>query len=331
MVNTWAAKQAFKRFTGKDASLVRKIKLDRNNVSAWKLGDLVGVAYEATRDGKRSQYFHKFRKRDRPALGVRADGRQLYIASGKYHVTERGIEDGQAMPYAFLVNPSPRAGLHRRRSPMAVRRRRRRRSTQVAVFRANPRRRVRHRRRRSVVRYLTNPVRRHRRTHRVRRMRFRRNPIGTGLSLRTMLIPAVGIGIGAVGSEVVMGYLPLPASLKTGVMRHVTKGVVSVAAGIVLARFLKMKRLGEAFALGGIAIAAHDAVKEFIVARAPNVQFGDYGMYMPSRRMGGFGYVNPARAPMFGRYLNVTPGAFDGAASGNASNATAGIDDYSGV
>ena len=206
------AKQAFEDFTGHKAHKVARVKLDNKNVNAWKLGRAVGVAYEATRDGKKAQYFHKFNSRASPDLVARDDGKRLYFAGGRYTVTDRGIED---MPYAFVVNPSSRRRKQRRKHlAMASPRRRRRRRTHVVSYRTNPRpaRRYHRRRSRSVMRYRANPApRRHYRRRRT--MRFRRNPIGGGLSFKTMLFPAVMIGAGAVGSELVMGYLPLPVPM----------------------------------------------------------------------------------------------------------------------
>lgn len=148
----------------------------------------------------------------------------------------------------------------------------------------------------------------------------------------SLIIPAVGIGIGAVGSELVMGYLPLPANFKTGVLRHVTKGGVSVVAGLTIAKFLRMKRVGEAFALGGIAIATHDAIKEWIVSTMPNAKFGEYGMYLAPGAAGrGLGYVNPAQLTNgMGMYMPRVHG-LSGSSSGGATGETTGVHDYSGA
>ena len=124
-----------------------------------------------------------------------------------------------------------------------------------------------------------------------------------------MILPAVGIGAGAVISEVIMGYLPIPANFKTGVMRHVTKGVVGIAAGMAIGKILKQKRLGNFVALGAVAIAAHDAIKEVITARMPSVPFG---AYLPMSSVGGaLGYYSPGSTvemSSMGQYLNTSPG-----------------------
>lgn len=129
--------------------------------------------------------------------------------------------------------------------------------------------------------YRRNPIRR----------RYRRNPIGGkgDLRLTSLILPAVGIGAGALGAEIVMGYLPIPANFKTGVTRHLTKGVVGLAGGWALAKFVN-RQLGELFAMGALTIAAHDAMRQMYTSVMPNAQLGGQGLYM--RRMG---YSNPGR------------------------------------
>jgi hypothetical protein len=333
MTSTRKAAQAFADFSGHTPQKVLRSKLDDNDVTGWKMGPVVGIAYEAKRDNETKQYFHEFKKSARPNLVARDDGKQLYIDGGKYKVTDRGIED---MPQLFVVNPSPRKGRKSRgKAPMARRRRttvRRRAPRQVAVFRANPVRRRRRKATRSfrrnparrAVAVRSNPVRRRRRSVGVAKRRsYRRNPSArsTAMSIGKMFLPAVGIGAGAVGSEILMGYLPIPANFKTGVLRHVTKGVVGVGAGLLIGKVFKMKRLGNFFALGAIAIATHDALKELIASRASGINtsgFGQYRRALPSQFAGrGMGYVNPAATRM-GQYVKPLGSQFPAAFAGDA-------------
>lgn len=278
------ARKAFKKFTGHDAVRGYHAPLDAGAVTGYRMGQVVGIAYEARRDGQTDQYFHRFRKSSRPDLVAKDDGSQLFITGGKYRVTERGIEDTMASRL-FVVNPSPR----RRKKRRAAGRRRR-----VSIFTTNP---VRRRRRRRATTYrrnpvaLANPVRRRRRV-----ARYRRNPISLGggrggIKITSLIMPAVTVGAGAVAVEIGMGFLPLPARLKTGMARHATKGALSLALGWAVARF-SSKRLGEALALGGLTIATHDAIKEQILRMAPGVRFGQYenrmGEYM-GEYLGGSG------------------------------------------
>lgn len=331
------AAKAYEDFSGHRASKVRTSKLPDENVTGWEMGPVVGIAYEAKRDNKTQQYFHEFKKAARPRLVAKDDGKQLYIDGGKYKVTDRGIED---MPQLFVVNPSPRAGAKRKASPMrrrAVTRRRAPRK-QVAIFRANP---IRRRRRRAVARrsFRRNPARaltvrrnpiRRRRRHAVARRSYRRNPsarraAGGAVNFGKMFLPAAGIGLGAVGAEIIMGYLPIPAGFKTGVMRHVTKGAVGIAAGLLIGKVLRQKRLGNYIALGAVVIAVHDGIKEFIAARMPAIHMGQYRgpVHGSLSNFGGMGYTSPAQVARMGQYVPTPHGSMSSFA-GKGSDAQGG-------
>lgn len=276
------AAKRYEEFTGHKAKTFYEAPLDDKPVTGYRLGSMVGVAYEATRDGKTDQYFHRFAKKARPDLVARDDGKRLYVVGGDYKVTDRGIED-MAVPL-FVVNPSSRKRRKGRRkssykaNPMAHRRRRRtshrrRRSSAVTVFASNP---VRRRRRRSVTRYRANPIRRHHRRRSYSLRRYRRNPSGGSkgfFNVTRLLIPAATVGAAAVGVEIAMGYLPIPLSLKSGPVRNVTKAALAIGAGLLVAKFAS-KRWGEAIALGGVTIAVHDMIKDAIASNMPGVQFG---------------------------------------------------------
>src|SRR5579872_181621 len=292
-LRTLRAKLAYRNFTGRAPEGEYVADLDRKSQAAYKLGSLLGVAYEATRDGKTERYFHEFARRARPDLAVRDDGRQLYVTRGRYRVTDRGIED---MPALFVVNPSPRPSRRksttkRKVAPMARTRRRRSATRRFLKMARNPAK-TRRRRRSSIIIARRNPATRRRRSalRTISRRRYRRNPIG-GLRLMPMIGEAAWIGAGAVGTEIAMGYIPgIPASFKTGVTRHVTKGVVALVAGWALAKFVNRKA-GESFALGGLTIAIHDALKQGLVTAVPSMQFGSY---LPRvRGTPGIGYVSP--------------------------------------
>jgi hypothetical protein len=309
------AAKAFEDFKGERPTKVLKAKLPDKDVTGWEMGPMVGVAYEARRDGKTSQYFHEFKKSARPRLVAQDDGRKLYIEGGRFKVTDRGIED---MPNLFVLNPSSRSGgtAPKRKGSTMARRARRRRS-HVSVFTSNPRRRRRPRarapaRRRHV--FATNPVRRRRRAssrrifarNPARRRRYRRNPVarrsfrrnpsgGVG-RLTSMVMPAVMIGLGALGTEIVTGYLPIPMAWKTGPMRYVTKAGVGIAIGLVLAKAFKMKKVGYYFAAGAIAIGIHDFAKSWLAANTS------------VKGLSGLGYYNPGSVARFAGMSQYTRG-----------------------
>lgn len=304
------AKKAFEDFKGEKPSRMRVARLPDRDVTGWEMGPMVGVAYEARRDGKTQQYFHEFKRSARPRLVAQDDGRKLYIEGGRYKVTERGIED---MPNLLVLNPSPRLGRSspKRKGSSMARTRRRRRTRAVNIFQTNPRRRRRAKPAARRAIYARNPVRRRRRRasasparriyrrnparRAVARRRYRRNPVGLGGvgKLSSLLLPAVWIGLGAVGTEIATNYLPIPLAWKTGPMRYVVKGAVGVGIGLVLAKGFKQKKLGYYFAAGAVAIATHDFFRSWLNANAPAIK--------------GLGYVNPAGVARFGQYGRSLP------------------------
>lgn len=320
MSQTRRAIRAFEDFKGERPGKVRRSRLPDSDVTGWEMGPLVGVAYEARRDGKTQQYFHEFKKAARPRLVAGVDGRSLYIDGGRFKVADRGIED---MPNLFVVNPSPRSGRSKpAKKGTAMARRARRRRSSVSIFTANPRRRRRARstRRRASV-FARNPARRRRRraaapaARRVyrrnparrrarasgRRRTYRRNPSGLGGvgKLSSLLMPAVFIGLGGVATEVACGYLPIPLAWKTGPMRFVVKGAVGVGIGLVIAKAFKQKRLGYYFAAGAVAIATHDFVKGLMNNQFPSVKMG----YVNSASVARFGQHYRSPAPGLAQYM----------------------------
>lgn len=314
----WRAKRAFEDFTGEKPDKVVKRRLDSGPVAGYRLGQAVGVAYEARRDGETAQYFHRFKKAARPELVVRDDGKQLYLTGGNYKVTDRGIEDRDNMAGMFVVNPSSR----RRRKASPTRRRR----TRTVTMRTNPvrrRRRAVHRRR-AVTTYRRNPtpVRRHRRRRAsvaVGRRRYRRNPSGGGgkFNLMSTAFSGIMIGAGAVGVEVIMGYLPIPATWKTGPMKYPVKAGLAIGIGMLIAKMggAKGRRVGELLALGGVVTAAHDMIKDTLAGALPGVKMGSYnwapyGYNAPLNqsfpRMGYYTAGQTAKGPGMGQYVQPT-------------------------
>jgi hypothetical protein len=313
MSRTRRAVRAFEAFKGEKPAKLRRSRLPDGDVTGWEMGPMLGVAYEARRDGKVAQYFHEFSKSARPRLVAQDDGRKLYIDGGRFKVTDRGIED---MPNLFVVNPSPRKGKSQpKRKGSTMARRARRRRSHVSVFTSNPRRRRRRSTRSSARRvFARNPAPRRRRRARAgsasRRVyrrnpsrrrarssvrRYRRNPSGLGGvgKLSSLMLPAIFIGLGAVGTEIITNYAPIPLAWKTGPMRHFVKAGVGIAVGLAIAKLLKQKKLGYYFAAGAVAIAAHDLMKAWLNTNAPAIK--------------GLGYTNPASVARFGQYSRGRP------------------------
>lgn len=176
----------------------------------------------------------------------------------------------------------------RRRNPIALAanpRRRRRRRNPIA-FAANPRRR----RRRNPIAFA-NPRRRRRRNPRAS-YRRRRNPsMRNMLSLRGLtgaLMPAAIGGAGALGVDLMLGYIPLPAWFDSPTGRIVARVGGAFALG-VLASFVVPRRTATLITAGALTVTAYNALREYapLAGISPPAYGGDYSDTRLS-------YVSPA-------------------------------------
>ena len=87
------AAQLIEAFTGHDAETLGTVRLPKTPRELAVIGELDGVLYTTVRDGEREKYVHEFASKDKPLLCVTPDGRNLFIVSGRYVFTERGIVD----------------------------------------------------------------------------------------------------------------------------------------------------------------------------------------------------------------------------------------------
>ncbi len=87
------AKKAYADFHGEPATKACHVNLPAPPDEVWMLGRVIGIAYQAVRDGEKDQYYHKFKINNAPFLVVSPDGHGMFFADGKYTVTDRGIED----------------------------------------------------------------------------------------------------------------------------------------------------------------------------------------------------------------------------------------------
>jgi hypothetical protein len=170
------------------------------------------------------------------------------------------------MAELMLINPK------RRRRHTAKRRRRRRhnpwydqrRRHQRAAHLGWSRRKRGRRRRRNPI--AANP-RRYRRHH-----YRRRNPRGMGGMVQSMLMPAATAAVGAIGIDALLGYIPLPANLKTGPMRYLVKGAAAVGVGMLLEKMRIVRpKTAQLFAMGALTVAFADAGKDAISRFAPGL------------------------------------------------------------
>lgn len=166
------------------------------------------------------------------------------------------------------------------------RKRRRRHKAKARVHRRRRRHVARIRRRHSHMAFMSNPHKRRRRRHYARRSRGFLKGFGRGGGfINTQLMPA-GVGaVGALGLDVLLGVLPLPAAVQTGWARPVVRIVGAVALGY-LAGMVTSKKTGELVAAGAITVTLYDIVKGFVVTSFPTLPMGDVGMYPDMKGLG---------------------------------------------
>ncbi len=147
--------------------------------------------------------------------------------------------------------------------------------------------------------YVANP-RRRRRSYR------RRNPAARRMTFQSVvnqnLMPAFQGGAGALALDIAWGYLPIPANMKVGPMRHFIKGAGALALGMIagttrLARPATIHNMTT----GALTVIMHTAMRETVAQFAPNVPLGEY--------MEGMGYYNAGQvtSPQFGQVPYGTP------------------------
>lgn len=194
------------------------------------------------------------------------------------------------MPQILYVNPQPLKG----KRTMATKKRRTAKQQAAtrrmiaanrarrAGRRAAPKRRARKSNPVTPLR-ASKRVRRARRTSAVRsRRRARRsNPSMPGFVRDAVnaLVPAAIGGAGALGVDVAMAALPLPAFLKSGPAKPVARIGAAVAIG-ALAGMAVNRRVGSQVMAGGITVVMYDTIKAFaarvLAGKVPGV--GVYDM-----------------------------------------------------
>jgi hypothetical protein len=217
------------------------------------------------------------------------------------------------MEELLLINPSKR----KRGKKMATRRRGHRTAAQKAATRRmlaarwgkpNPRRR--HRR---VSRsYAANPRRRSYRrnpeshatraraarrgwSHR-RRHHYRRNPSVRG-NLSGLLMGSFQGALGAIGVDVIYNFIPLPATMKTGNMQYIAKGVVAIGLGMLI-----RNRMVSKMVEGSLTVTMYNAVKNLAGGMIPGLS----GLgYYPGGAMVASAVPSTRPAPALSEYVNM--------------------------
>ena len=202
------------------------------------------------------------------------------------------------MPEILLVNPRKRKTA-RRKKPVAKKRRtaaqkaatrkmiaanRKRRKNPVATKRRRARRKPAAPKRRATARRA--PVRRRRRSS-----ARRSNPALTMRSVQNQLMEAGTGAVGAIGLDVIQGYLPIPANLKGGIVGTGVKALLAIGMG-VLASNIKIVKASTAakMANGALTVVLHDELRKQVGNFAPGLQLGEYLDYDNGLGYAGSGY-----------------------------------------
>jgi hypothetical protein len=146
---------------------------------------------------------------------------------------------------------------------------------------------------------------RHRR-HNAHRRHYRRhrNPVDSiAGEVKSMLVPA-GIGaVGAVGLNVALAYLPIPASLQSGYGQILVSAAGAAGLGII-AGMIAGKRVGTAVGVGGLVVTGVQLLNQVLGPTLGSSVKGLSGLADFSDFRGGPGvgaYMRPAGV---GAYMN---------------------------
>lgn len=188
------------------------------------------------------------------------------------------------MSQLMLVNPSKKR--KRRASPKQLAALRKARAARKGASRRKPtalasvRRRGKPASRRTfhAAGFKRNPTRR----------KYKRNPDKFSMQgfIKNSLTPsALGAG-GALGLDIVLGMLPLPAMLKTDTMRPIVRVAGAIGIGMI-GSMVAGRRMGESIGSGALTVVLYDELKKFVTKMAPTLKLGDEYPTME--------YVNPAQ------------------------------------
>lgn len=204
----------------------------------------------------------------------------------------------------MLVNPRRRRkgrAKSRRRSS----KRRRRMSAKQAAFFGGGRRKRR-----------SNPIRSSRRRKRRGSRARRRNPSGRRFGLPSVggissqLMGALPGAVGALGLDILLGFVPIPASWKAGPLGYVTKILGALALGMG-AKMVVSQHTAAQMTNGALTVMFHGIMRDFVATNVPGVPLGVY--LAPPSGMGyyGSGYNPSANLNAYMPDMDAGPGMDD--------------------
>jgi hypothetical protein len=99
----------------------------------------------------------------------------------------------------------------------------------------------------------------------------------TARSIQNQLMDAGTGAVGALGLDVVQGYLPIPANLKVGIVGTGVKALLAIGMGMLAANFKIVRGpVAAKMANGALTVVLHDALKEQVAVFAPGIAMGEY-------------------------------------------------------
>lgn len=150
------------------------------------------------------------------------------------------------------------------------------------ILLVNPRRRRRTRKKTTTRRRRRNPVanprRRRRKTVAKRRTtRRRRNPRMTARSVQNQVMDGLQGAMGALALDITLGYLPLPANLKAGLVGTGVKALLAIGIGVVGSNLKVIKAsTAKVWSNGALTVVLHDELKKQVQQFLPVIQMGEY-------------------------------------------------------
>jgi hypothetical protein len=123
-----------------------------------------------------------------------------------------------------------------------------------------------------------------RRSH---RRHYRRNPRGLtvkGFINNTLMPGSVG-AFGALGLDIALGFIPLPATLQTGMFRPVVRLAGAAALGMIAGKVVDA-RVGEQVAAGATIVVLYDLFKGFAKTALPNLPLSGMEYYSAGMPVG---------------------------------------------
>lgn len=127
-----------------------------------------------------------------------------------------------------------------------------------------------------------------RRKLRAVRRRRRSNPVNIFADLTGQVMDAATGAAGALATDVVFHYLPLPSMVKSGTFAPLAKALAGVGLGVAIGQFFD-RRLGKAITEGALTVQLYRIGQRAVSTVLPAVQFAGHD------EANSLGYVSPGR------------------------------------